>query len=92
MTMGKDRNRLILELLYAKGEMSFSDLENAGVMAKSTLNDHLRELLEEKAVKKVIGKRPPHVNHPVYVITTKGRRAYERMSKVHGHMLSLRDF
>jgi hypothetical protein len=50
------------------------------------------ELLEEGTVRKTIAKKPPHVNHPVYVITAKGRRAYDETSKVRARPLKLSDF
>jgi len=85
---------MILELLYRKGEMSFTDFENEGIMAKSTLNDHLHGLITEGTVRKAIGKTGRHLNHPVYVIAAKGRRAYEKRSggNVEGHMASLEEF
>ena len=73
MTRTNKRDDLILELLLRKGEVSFTDFENAGIMAKSTLNDHLHELIDEKAVRKAIGKTPQHLDRPVYLITKKGR-------------------
>ena len=76
MAKRSKRDYLILELLFPKREMSFSDFEKAGIMAKSTLNDHLRGLIQSKEVRKAVGKTPNHLDRLVYVITAKGRRTY----------------
>jgi len=61
-------------------------------MAKSTLNDHLHSLLEKGEVRKEVGKTPNHLNHIVYVITTKGRRTYASRTKGLGRAMNLNDF
>jgi DNA-binding MarR family transcriptional regulator len=80
MTSANKLDYLILELLCMKREMSFTDLAEEGIMAKSTLNDHLHGLISEEAVRKEIGKMPMHWNRLVYVITAKGRRVYGRLT------------
>lgn len=88
MTRGNKLDCLILELLCRKGEISFTDFENEGIMAKSTLNDHLRGLIKEGEARKSMGKTPRHLNHPVYVITAKGRKRL-KASKPKGRMIPL---
>lgn len=69
------KDEAILSFIEARGEVFFKELDEAKLMAKSTLSKHLKELQEDKYIIKKISK-----NHSVgsycvvYDITSKGKK------------------
>jgi DNA-binding HxlR family transcriptional regulator len=74
-----------------RGEVFFRELEESGMMAKSTLSKHLGRLKEMGLVERTISKKRKLGSHDVvYVSTPKGRETYSKI--VGGNHLSLEDF
>ena len=50
MTLIDERDQEILGFIAARGEVFFKELEDSGMMAKSTLSKHLGELRKKELV------------------------------------------
>ena len=81
----------ILDFLRGGREARWKELEDSGMMAKSTLGKHLAELTMSKLIRKKISKT---TNSPVYVLTARGKRLMEtvRLGDVEGRRSSLKEF
>lgn len=76
MTEIDAKDREILTLIAARGEMFFKELEDVNMMARSTLSKHLKALRAENLIAKHISTKRKLGSHDVvYVLTAKGKRA-----------------
>ena len=91
MTEIGKRDREILGFIAARGEVFFKELEESGMMAKSTLSKHLRSLRESGLIDKAISKKRQLGTHDVvYVLTLKGKKLYSEMMR--GRPISFEEF
>jgi DNA-binding HxlR family transcriptional regulator len=89
MTIIDKRDQDILGFIAARGEVSFKELEESGMMAKSTLCKHLGELRKTELVEKIISKKSNRGSHVVYVLTARGQKLYY---KLYGTPGKLKDY